>query len=70
LPGKFVVFLAGTDPKPDDQIAVLLCHRAIVISDSDLPDVSNKRLELHRWMKRIVLPNSKLVSRKTLNVGW
>ena len=34
LPDEVVVFFVGADPKPDDEIAVLLCHRAIVISYS------------------------------------
>jgi len=35
LPDEIVVFFVGADPKPDDQIAMLLCDSAIVIPDSN-----------------------------------
>jgi hypothetical protein len=64
-----VVFFLCADPKPDDEIAVLLCHRAIMISNSDRPHVADKRFDLKRWMERIALPNAKLISSEALNVG-
>jgi hypothetical protein len=45
-PDEVVVVFVRADPKPDDEIAVLLCNSAIVIADSHRPDVASKRLEL------------------------
>jgi hypothetical protein len=70
LSDEIVVVFVCADPKPDDEIAVLLCNSAIMIADSHGPDIPNKWLELHRWMKRIAQPNLKLFSRETLNVSW
>jgi hypothetical protein len=46
LVNEIVVVLVRADPKPDDQIAVLLRNSAIVISDSYRPHISDKRFEL------------------------
>jgi len=68
LSDEVVVFFVRADPEADNKITVLLCNRTIVISDSDGPNVADKRLELHRGMKRIALPGSKLVSSEALDV--
>jgi hypothetical protein len=47
LSHEVVVLFVRADPKPDNEIAVLLRNSAIVISDSNCPDVPDKRLELH-----------------------
>jgi hypothetical protein len=47
LSHEVVVIFVRADPKPDDQIAMLLCNRTIMIADSHRPDVADKRLELH-----------------------
>ena len=44
---EIVVVFVRADPKPDDEITVLLGNSAIVISDSYRPDISDKRFELH-----------------------
>jgi hypothetical protein len=43
---------------------------AIAVSDSDRPDFPDERLEMHRRMKRIALPKSKLFSGESLNFSW
>jgi len=58
------------DPKPDDEIAVLLRNSAIMIADPYGPDVSKQRLELHRRMERITQPELKFISSETLHVSW
>ena len=58
------------NPKPDDEIAMLLCNSTIMIADSHGPDVPDKRLELHRRVERITQPELKLFSRETLDVSW
>ena len=47
LSKEIVVVFVCADPKPDDEIPVLLCNSAIMIADSHGPDISAKRLELH-----------------------
>jgi hypothetical protein len=47
LSNEIVVIFVCADPKPDDQIAVLLCNSTIMIANSHGPYVFNKRLELH-----------------------
>jgi hypothetical protein len=47
LSNQLVVVFVRADPKPDHEIAVLLCDSAIVIADSHRPDVSDKWVELH-----------------------
>jgi hypothetical protein len=47
LVDEIVVLFVRADPKPDDEITVLLGNSAIVITDSYRPDISDKRLELH-----------------------
>jgi hypothetical protein len=47
LSNEIVVVFVCADPKPDHEVAVLLCNSAITIADSRGPDVSNKWLELH-----------------------
>jgi hypothetical protein len=64
-----VVVFVRADPKPDDEIALFLRNSSIVISDSCGPDVSDKRFELHRRMKRITQPKLKLFSRETLDMS-
>jgi hypothetical protein len=68
LPDELVVFFVAADPKPDDQLTVAASESAIMISDPHGPNIPTERLELHRRMKRIPLPKSKLISRVTLNV--
>jgi hypothetical protein len=67
---EIVVVLIGADPKPDDQIRLTTSESPTVISDSGRPNISHEWFELHRWMKRIALPNLKLISCKTLDVRW
>jgi hypothetical protein len=47
LVNEIVVVLVRADPKPDDEITMLLCNSTIMITDSHGPDVCDKRLELH-----------------------
>ncbi len=47
LSDEIIVIFVRADPKPDDEIAVLLCNSAVMIADSHGPDVSDKRFELH-----------------------
>jgi hypothetical protein len=58
------------DPKPDNEIAMLLCNGAIVITYSHGPDVSDERFKLHRRVERIAQPKLKLFSCETLDVSW
>ena len=43
---EIVVLFVCANPKPDDEIAVLLCNSTIVIADSHRTYVAGKRLEL------------------------
>jgi hypothetical protein len=70
LSNEVVVVFVCANPKPDDKLTMLLCKSAIVIADSDRPDVSNERLELHRRVERVTNPQLKLLSRETLHVSW
>ena len=65
---EIVIIFVRTDPKPHDEIAVLLCDRAIMIADSHRPDVSDKGLEMQRWMERVTKPQLKLFPGETLDV--
>ena len=47
LSHEIVIVFACADPKPDDEIAMFLCHSAIVIADSHGPNVPDKQLKLH-----------------------
>ena len=49
---------------------MLLCNRAIVISDPDRPNISEKRLEMHGRMKRIANPELKFFAGEALDVRW
>ena len=46
LSDEIIVIFVRADPKPDDEIAMLLSNSAIVITDSHGPDISDKRFEL------------------------
>jgi len=70
LVNESTIVFVRADPKPDDQIAMLLRKSAIVITDSHGPDVSDKRLELHRWMERVTNPQLELFPSETLDVSW
>jgi hypothetical protein len=69
LSNQVVVVFLRADPKPDDQIAMLLGKSAIVITDSHGPDVSDKRLERHWRVERVAQPEWKLFSRQTLDMS-
>jgi hypothetical protein len=47
LSNEVVVVFVCADPKPDDNLTMLLRKSAIVIADSDRPDIFDERLELH-----------------------
>jgi hypothetical protein len=68
LSDEVVLLFVRTDPEPHNEIGVTAREGSKMVSDSYGPNISKKRFELRRWMKRIVLPNSKLVSRETLDV--
>jgi hypothetical protein len=57
------------DPKPNDKITLTATKCAIMVSDSDRPSIRAERFELHQWMKRIALPDLKLVPGETLDMG-
>jgi hypothetical protein len=65
---KIVVFLVRADPEPHDEITATTCEGAVMVADSNRPNVSDKWFELHGGMKWIALPNVELVPGKTLHV--
>jgi hypothetical protein len=67
---EIVVLLVRADPKPHCKITMPARQSAIAVSDSDRPDFPDERLEMHRRMKRIALPKSKLFSGESLNFSW
>jgi hypothetical protein len=67
---EVVVLLVSSDPKPHRQITFPTCESTIAVSNSNRPDVPDKRLELHRRMEGIPQPELKLFSRETLGVSW
>lgn len=67
-PHEVVVFFMCADPEPDNELAIATRKRSIMISDPHRPDVNAERLELHRRVKRIPLPEPEFISRETLDV--
>jgi hypothetical protein len=58
----------GSDPKPDYEFPITTSQSAIVVADSDRPNIRRKHFELHRRMKGIAQPGLKLVARETLHM--
>ena len=46
LSDEIVIVFVRADPKPDDEIAMLLGNSTIMVADSHGPDVSDKRFKL------------------------
>ena len=65
---EIVIVFVSADPEPHHNVLIPTRQSTIAVSDSDRPDIADQRLEMHRGMKGIPLPESKLIPCETMNV--